>query len=71
MVFTSSYQVSQQRDLTVIVTDSGIGGVGIAAQVYCALKTEGAYDNVRVIYYNALFDDKSGAPSARGTNVLK
>jgi glutamate racemase len=61
----SSYQITQKQELTVIVTDSGIGGVGIAAHVYHALKTQGPYENVRVIYYNALFEEKSGY------NILK
>ena len=65
MIYTSSYQIPQKHGLTVIITDSGIGGVGIAAQVYRVLKTQGPYENVRVIYYNALFDEKSGY------NILK
>lgn len=60
-----SYQVPQQEKLTIIVTDSGIGGVGIAAQVYRTLKIQGPYEKVRIIYYNALFDEKSGY------NILK
>ena len=45
---------------TVIVSDSGVGGVGIAAEVYRVLKTRGPYSKVRIMYYNALFDAQSG-----------
>ncbi len=65
MQLNPSYQIPQQVDLTVVITDSGIGGVGIAAEVYRALKTHGPYQQVRIIYYNALFDERSGY------NVLK
>jgi glutamate racemase len=54
------YQVMQQDNLTVVITDSGVGGVGIAAEVYRALRTQGPYSEARVIYYNALFDADSG-----------
>lgn len=61
----ASYRVPQQDNLTVVITDSGIGGVAIAAEVYRALRTQGLYPNARVIYYNALFDENSGY------NILK
>lgn len=43
-----------------VVTDSGIGGVGIAAELFRTLQTRGPYARATVIFYNALFDAHSG-----------
>jgi len=59
------YQIPRQGELTIIVTDSGLGGVGVAAEVYRVLKIQGPYSQARIIYYNALFDERSGY------NILK
>ena len=48
------------HEFTVVITDSGIGGVGIAAEAYGTLKTQGPYSTARIIYYNALFDEQGG-----------
>jgi glutamate racemase len=57
--------ITQKRKLTVVVTDSGIGGIAIAAELYRRLKDEAPYDQARIIYFNALFDERSGY------NILK
>jgi glutamate racemase len=49
-----------QRPFTVLVTDSGIGGIGIAAELVRTLQTLGAHERATVIFYNALFDADSG-----------
>lgn len=49
-----------KTQLTIIVTDSGIGGIAVAAELYRALKDHAAYEHVRIVYFNALFDEQSG-----------
>lgn len=53
-------QLSSQQELTIIITDSGLGGVGIAAEVYRTFKETRPYRRARLIYFNALFDEQSG-----------
>lgn len=60
-------RIPQKRDLTVVVTDSGIGGISIAAELYRGLKDQAPYKQARVIYFNALFDEHSGYNSLKGT----
>ena len=45
--------------MTVIVTDSGIGGFSVAAELFTRLKASSPPD-VRIIFFNALFDANSG-----------
>lgn len=49
-----------KTQLTIVVTDSGLGGLAVAAQLVEALRTQRSYQSVRIIFFNALFDDASG-----------
>ncbi len=59
------------KDLTVIVTDSGLGGISVAAELYAQLKRYSRNVNVqaKIIFFNALFHETGGytylAPSAQ------
>ncbi len=44
--------------MTIIVTDSGIGGYSVAAEFYARLKAR--VQSARIIFFNALFDEQSG-----------
>ncbi len=46
--------------IRVIITDSGIGGVGIAAELYRLLNENQSFIKAELIYFNALFDEMSG-----------
>ena len=45
--------------MTIVVTDSGIGGYSVAAELFTRLKVSPPQD-VHIIFFNALFDAKSG-----------
>ncbi|GAK54707.1 glutamate racemase [Candidatus Moduliflexus flocculans] len=44
--------------MTIIVTDSGIGGYSVAAELFARLKARSL--SARIIFFNALFDENSG-----------
>lgn len=44
--------------MTILVTDSGIGGYSVAAEFYARLKARSL--SARIIFFNALFDEQSG-----------
>jgi glutamate racemase len=46
--------------LTIVVTDSGLGGLSVAADIARRNAETGAYRRVDVIFYNALFDAETG-----------
>jgi glutamate racemase len=46
--------------MTVVVTDSGLGGISIAAELYAQYKIYQPYDRARIIFFNALFDERGG-----------
>lgn len=45
--------------MTIVVTDSGIGGYSVAAEIFTRLKMSPPRD-VRIMFFNALFDANSG-----------
>lgn len=49
-----------KEEVTIAVTDSGLGGVSIAADVVEKIKITGVFRKVHIIFFNALFDIKSG-----------
>lgn len=52
--------MASKKDFTVVITDSGIGGVGIAAELVRTLQERGPHVRANVVFFNALFDAKSG-----------
>lgn len=50
----------QKRDIVIVVTDSGLGGLSVAADVAASLPQSGVFENVRIIFFNSLFHNKSG-----------
>ena len=44
--------------MTILITDSGIGGYSVAAELYARLKARSL--SARIIFFNALFDENSG-----------
>ncbi len=49
--------LSQKRDVTILVTDSGLGGLSVAADVAARLPQSGVFRRARIVFYNALFDN--------------
>ena len=57
----------KKQDVTILVTDSGLGGLSIAADVYERMKKEGVFKKVRVVFFNAQPHKKSGYNSMKTT----
>jgi glutamate racemase len=51
---------AEKDALTVVVTDSGLGGLSIAAAAAARLKKVRAYRSVNLVFANALFSNESG-----------
>ncbi len=47
-------------ETTIVVTDSGLGGLSVMAEAAARLKDSGAYRRVRLIFVNALFTEDGG-----------
>jgi glutamate racemase len=58
-------RVAQCDTITVLVTDSGLGGLAVCADLDARVRTTGAYAKVRIIFANALPE------SNRGYNRMK
>jgi len=58
--FLRKYHIYEKKEITVVVTDSGLGGISVAAELYWALKKYTHYEKVRIIFFNSLFDADSG-----------
>ncbi len=58
-------QVLQKKDLTVVVTDSGLGGLSITAEAVKRMQTEQSFQKVEFIFFNALFSNQGGYNSLR------
>lgn len=50
----------EKEDITIVVTDSGLGGLSVAADVVERLKDSGIFRSARIIFFNSSFDNKSG-----------
>jgi glutamate racemase len=52
---------SAERDVvTIVITDSGLGGLSIMAEAAARLKESGVYRLARLVFFNALFANDSG-----------
>lgn len=54
------HDIYKKDEITVLVTDSGSGGISVAAELYRTLRQEAPYRKVRIVFFNALFDADSG-----------
>ena len=48
------------KTIKIVVTDSGLGGLSVAEDIYHKIKDTKIYDKVDIIFANALFDANSG-----------
>lgn len=48
--------LSKKQDVTILVTDSGLGGLSVAAELAARLPESGVFRQARIVFYNALFD---------------
>ncbi len=49
-----------KKDITILVTDSGLGGLSVAADVASRLENSGVFRSAKIVFFNALFHNKSG-----------
>ena len=49
-----------KKEVTILVTDSGLGGLSVAADLTDRLPQSGIFENARVVFFNALFHPGSG-----------
>jgi len=47
--------LTNKKDITILVTDSGLGGLSVAADVAARLPKSGVFEKARIVFYNALF----------------
>ncbi|MEE4312417.1 MAG: aspartate/glutamate racemase family protein [candidate division KSB1 bacterium] len=50
----------QKKNVTILVTDSGLGGLSVAADLTERLPESGVFDSARVVFFNSLFHNRSG-----------
>ncbi len=49
-----------KKEVTILVTDSGLGGLSVAADLAARLPKSGLFEKVRIVFFNALFHPGSG-----------
>jgi len=49
-----------KKEVTILVTDSGLGGLSVAADVAARLPKNGIFENARIVFFNSLFHNRSG-----------
>lgn len=49
-----------KNEITILVTDSGLGGLSVAADLAARLPKSGIFEKARIIFFNALFHPGSG-----------
>ncbi|MDO9257483.1 MAG: aspartate/glutamate racemase family protein [Bacteroidales bacterium] len=50
----------EKKDITIVITDSGLGGLSVMSDIAEKLKTSGSFSKVNLIFANALFDVATG-----------
>ena len=53
-------EAQQKEKITIVITDSGLGGLSVMEDVAKKIKIAGCYKEVNLIFVNALFDSNSG-----------
>ena len=54
-----------KEDVTILVTDSGLGGLSVAADLASRLPESGVFKNARIVFFNSLFHNRSGYNSLK------
>ena len=49
-----------KKEVTILVTDSGLGGLSVAADLAARLPNSGIFKKVRIVFFNSLFLSQSG-----------
>ena len=54
-----------KKDVTILVTDSGLGGLSVVADLENKLPQSGIFENIQLVFFNALFHSRGGYNSLR------
>lgn len=57
--------LTAKEEVTILVTDSGLGGLSIAADLAHRLPQSGIFRKARIVFFSALFKEKSGYNSLK------
>ena len=49
-----------KKEVTILVTDSGLGGLSVAADLAARLPQSGVFEKARIVFFNSLFHSGSG-----------
>ncbi len=60
-----THKLFDQNDITIAVVDSGLGGLSITADVLERVKSSKSFQNVHILFYNALFSSEGGYNSLK------
>lgn len=55
----------QKQEVTILVTDSGLGGLSVAAHLYEGLRQHKIFKKARIVFFSALFKKGSGYNSLK------
>jgi len=57
--------LTEKKDVTILVTDSGLGGLSVVADVASRLPQSGVFREARIVFFSSLFKEKSGYNSLK------
>ncbi len=55
----------KKKDVTIVITDSGLGGLSVVANLAARLPESGIFQRVRIVFFNSLFHERSGYNSLK------
>jgi len=53
------------KNVTILVTDSGLGGLSVVAELAAQLPQSGVFENVRIVFYNSQYHHRFGYNSLK------
>ena len=60
-----SERLSKKKDITILVTDSGLGGLSVVGDLAARLPKSGIFRSARVVFFSSLFKERSGYNSLK------
>lgn len=55
----------KKKDITILVTDSGLGGLSVVADLATRLPKSGLFRSARIVFFSSLFKERSGYNSLK------
>jgi glutamate racemase len=57
---TDPGNLSGRKEITLVITDSGLGGISVMEDIAVKIKESGCFKKVNLVFVNALFDENTG-----------